>query len=157
MKRYHGINILLFATIWYLGFYFLKWDNQLLEDFFRVGWDKYEGLSLRYPENTYFKLFIAASAYSFWVGVQTVQKYGVKRVGILLAIVGGCSFLFAGVSWLADGDFSMKETTYFWQFFSAMNIILSVIAFAQKEKGEITYLNHSDILDDPNSIINEDI
>lgn len=58
LKYSNLIPMIGYSFILYIGFSFLSIDEAISEEFFRVGWENYEGLSLNYAEKSYYGIYV---------------------------------------------------------------------------------------------------
>lgn len=151
MKVLYAINILITIVLWVSASYFITWHKALLEEFFRVGWENYEGTSLKTPEIYFSRLVMLGAAFAFYTGIQTYRKHEWTRLGVVLCIVAGMS-LFLGMVILGGGINISIRDAWTWQTLFTFNLILSAVAFVKLEYKKPLPLVSNDILDDPNSI-----
>ena len=113
MKAIPIIHILWYSFLFYLGFYYLELDRQLLDTFFEVGWSNYNGPPLDSPENSYFSIWLGSSLLSVALLLLFVQR----KAAHFVVYIRWMSALFAVVYFFlywADGDANMKETKIWW-------------------------------------------
>ena len=101
-----------YGFLWYLGYYYLAWDNQLMREFFDVGWNNYEGPSLSSSENQYYGIWVLSGVVSIIALRGVFRKPTTFGIG-LLSSNGFFTLIYVGL-WLWDGDASMQETQVFW-------------------------------------------
>lgn len=126
MKVLYFLYALFYAYLIHLGFYYLEVDAALWAEFDRVGWERYEGLALDYPENTYYLIWIIASiftAFIAWGGTLTEEDSAIAPIVLLVAVVSVIGY---GLLYIADGRFSIKESQVGWIFTGGFQILIGV-------------------------------
>lgn len=151
MKTLHVLNIFITVALWVSAPYFIEWHDNLSEAFFKVGWQNYEGVSLRTPGIYFSRFVLLAVAFIVYTGIQTYRKHDWRWIGVLLFIVAGM-FLFLELLVLSKEIHLSQKHLWRWQYLFGCNIALSVIAFLKLEYRKPIPLVSNDILDDPNSI-----
>lgn len=112
MKVIAILPICWYSLLFYLGFYYLELDQQLLASFFEVGWENYKGPSLSSPENQYFGLWLFSTLVSaFLLRFAPFEETALNKILFRLNVLFFLSYLFLSV---LDGDSSMYETKIWW-------------------------------------------
>lgn len=125
MKLLYLLHILFYSFLIYLGFYYIDLDAALWEEFSRVGWENYDGPSLKYPEDSYFSIAAFAS-------VVTAVAWGKKffENSDVIAVCGLCFSIMAAIVYISlyslDGDASVKEAQFVWIFISVWQILIAL-------------------------------
>lgn len=110
-----------YALLFYGGFYYLNLDQELYEEFFRVGWENYEGLSLSYAENSYYSYWLSSSLVSLFILRFFPLKQSLFKSKL---IVVNLLFLLSYVAlYFMDGDISIKESKIWWMITSISQIV----------------------------------
>jgi len=148
MKIYSLINLVLFVVAWGMGYVLWDWKDQLAEEFFRVGWENYDGKSLDAPSNIFAVLFLLINGTVIvWMRVLEKKAPEMKEVGFFIKIWAIIGVVFSIIMLLQDGGLSIKESRWVWQIICAGHILLSFFLWLQLRKKTLIARNNN-ILDD---------
>jgi len=148
MKILLGLHIILLGAFIRLGFYLMEVKERLVEDFFEVGWENYEGPSLDVPSNIYSSVAMILTLYAIFIGRKLVKE--AQNIGFLLILLGIVGFVFAMVMFFQDGATSVKESIFAWQVYAALVGLFTIIAFFANGWPKRRKVYHNNILDDFN-------
>lgn len=110
-----------YGLLFFWGFYYLALDQELYEEFFRVGWENYEGLSLSYPENAYYSKWLYSTLVSFFIlRFLPLEQSLFKTKLIIVNLLFCLSYL--GL-YFVDGDISIKEGKVWWIITSICQVV----------------------------------
>ncbi|CAA6801318.1 MAG: Unknown protein [uncultured Aureispira sp.] len=126
MKLFYVLQVLFYAYLIHLGFYYKEVDATLWAEFSRVGWERYDGPELDYPENTYYLIWAIASLITTFVAwvfklddEDSALAQGLFFMGALFTI--GYTILF-----FQDGSVSIKSSQMAWIFTSVFQIVMGI-------------------------------
>jgi len=122
LKQLFFFNGVLYALALGLGFSFLSLDNDILVEKAILG-ELYEGLSLRFSENTYHLILAVLTVGSLFLGRMIKEKALIYPIyqGVLLLF-----FLYNVIVLLNRGSLDMRETQFLWV---SLTLITSVLSF----------------------------
>lgn len=156
LKIFIYINLFVIIALFISAYYFIAWRQSLYDNFFRVGWENYDGVSLRTPANYFSKLLMASTFFTLYTGIQLFKQEKTKTIGVLLSIVAILSLLL-GMIILGGGVNLSTKQSWTWQTLFLLNIIISIFALLRIQMTQKTIPQpFHDILDDVNSITHQD-
>lgn len=126
MKLLYLLHALFYGYLIHLGFYYMELDAVLWAEFSRVGWEKYDGLRLDYPENTYYTIWAVASLFTTFVA--WVRKIGDENSALAqwMFYMGILFTIAYTVLFFQDGSVSIESTQVAWLFTSVFQIVMGI-------------------------------
>jgi hypothetical protein len=104
----------------------MELDAALWDEFSRVGWERYDGLALDYPENSYYLIWLGASFFTAFIALVGKLADEDSAIAQWMFFVATISIIGYGLLYLTDGRISIKASMIGWLFTSGFQIVIGI-------------------------------